>query len=270
VRALRPGVPRRRLEPPTEAELEECPLCEGREERTPPETLALGPADRERDTPGWEVRVVPNKFPAFERQEVVVHVPRHARSIVELRSDELALVAEAWQRRSEAARAAVFPYVQALVNEGREAGASLLHTHSQLVWMREPPPAVAAEEPGAIADLLADERYLISERDGVACVCHPAGRAPYELLVAPREPEEDAFASGRLAAALTLVADGVRRLHAVEGASPMNAWLHPGGHWHLEVLPRLTVLAGLELGAGMYLNPLPPDQAAEALREAPT
>ena len=263
-------MPRRRLEPPTEAELEECPLCEGREDRTPPETFAVGSDGRAADTPGWRVRVVPNKFPAFERQEVVVHVPRHARSIVELAAGELALVADAWRERTGEARSAGFAYVHALVNEGREAGASLLHTHSQLVWMREPPPAVTQEHPEALAELLQDERYVVAERDGVVCVCHPAGRAPYELLVAPREPEGDAFDSQALAAGLTLVADGLRRLHAAEGASPANAWLHARGHWHFEVLPRLTVLAGLELGAGMWLNPLPPEQAADTLREALT
>ena len=49
---------------------------------------------------------------------------------------------------------------------------------------------------------------------------------------------------------------------------PLNAWLHAGGHWHIEVVPRLTVLAGIELGAGIYVNTLPPDDAALALREA--
>jgi UDPglucose--hexose-1-phosphate uridylyltransferase len=65
-----------------------------------------------------------------------------------------------------------------------------------------------------------------------------------------------------------------RRLHALEGRIPLNAWLHTppfgasDGHWHLELLPRLTIAAGLELGAGVYVNPLPPEQAAEALRRA--
>jgi UDPglucose--hexose-1-phosphate uridylyltransferase len=53
----------------------------------------------------------------------------------------------------------------------------------------------------------------------------------------------------------------------VEGPVPLNAWLHDGVHWHLELLPRLSVLAGLELGAGIYVNAVPPEEAAARLRE---
>jgi UDPglucose--hexose-1-phosphate uridylyltransferase len=91
---------------------------------------------------------------------------------------------------------------------------------------------------------------------------------PYELLIVPVEHEEDGFASERLGDALALAAEGLRRVRAVEGLRPANLWLHAGGHWHIEVLPRLTVLAGLELGAGVYLNPVAPEEAAEALRGA--
>jgi UDPglucose--hexose-1-phosphate uridylyltransferase len=69
------------------------------------------------------------------------------------------------------------------------------------------------------------------------------------------------------AAALRLLRGGIGRLRAVEGPVPLNAWAHAGGHWHLEVLPRLTVLAGLELGAGLYVNSLPPEEAAAGLRK---
>ena len=107
--------------------------------------------DREPDTPGWQVRVVPNLYPAFEHQEVVVHSPRHVRSLAELAEDELAPIGIGLapaDREPPAARAFPSPV---LVNEGREAGASLPHSHSQLVWLREAPPEAAAElhEPAA-------------------------------------------------------------------------------------------------------------------------
>ena len=108
---------------------------------------------------------------------------------------------------------------------------------------------------------------MIAERDGVVLSAAWAGRLPYELLVAPLEHEADPWTSPRLAAALRLAADGLRRLFAVEGPRPVNPWLHAPGHWHLEVLPRLTVGAGLEVGAGIYVNTLPPDEAADWLRE---
>jgi UDPglucose--hexose-1-phosphate uridylyltransferase len=271
-RSRRPGAKRGELEPPTQAELDECPFDEGREERTPPETFAVGPPGRAHDTPGWQVRVVPNLYPALERQEVVVHSPRHVRSLAELDAGELPPVATAWAQRTEAAQREGFPYVQVLVNEGREAGASLPHSHSQLVWLREPPPAAVAEFPNlerhacALCRLVArPESLLVAEHDGVRTLTAPAGRMPYELVIAPAEHRPHADEQ-LLAATLTLARDAVVRLHAVEGPVPLNAWVHQGAHWHLELLPRLSELAGLELGAGIFVNTLPPEEAAERLR----
>lgn len=267
-RAGRPGAPGHAFPPADERELAGCPLCEGREERTPPELLALGPAGRKPDGPGWWVRVVPNLYPALERQEVVVHTPRHARSLAELSDGELARVAEAWRLRA----ARTEGYVHALVNEGAEAGSSLPHSHSQLAWLPETPPAVreelAASAGGCPLCRRPSEELVITERDGVVLSAAWAGRLPYELLVAPAEHETDPWGSRGLAAALALAAEGLRHLHAVEGLCPANVWLHAAGHWHMEVLPRLTVMAGLELGAGWYVNTLAPEEAAGRLRAA--
>jgi UDPglucose--hexose-1-phosphate uridylyltransferase len=242
---------------------------------------------------------VPNKFPAFGpwshdadrsdglfvrkaavgRQEVVVHSPRHVRSLADLSHRALGYVAEAWQLRAQAAREEGFAYVHALVNEGREGGASLPHSHSQLVWLEEEPPLVAQERAAResaggclLCRVLAEEREqrmrVIDERDGLVLLCPFAGRQPYEMLTAPLECESDPFTSPRLAAALALVAEGLRRLRVAEGTVPLNIWLHAAGHWHLEVLPRFTVLAGIELGSGYYVNTLAPESAAGVLREA--
>ena len=86
------------------------------------------------------------------------------------------------------------------------------------------------------------------------------------MQIAPVEPEADGLRSELLAPALRLLAELVRRLHSLEGPVPLNAWLHEGAHWHLELVPRLAILAGLELGAGVYVNSLPPEEAAERLR----
>jgi UDPglucose--hexose-1-phosphate uridylyltransferase len=258
------------IEPPTDEELDSCPFCEGREDRTPPETFAVSVGARAPDTPGWQVRVVPNLYPAFERQEVVVSCPRHARSLAELTDAELAAVAAAWRARAEAARADGFAYLHALLNEGRAAGASLAHSHTQLVYLREVPELVQAERTKAsdcgVCELLAQDDYVVAERENVVCLAHPAGRLPYELLIAPRTHEAGGFESAALATGLELLSDAIRRLHAVEGPVPLNAWLHDHGHWHLEVVPRIAVLAGVELGAGIYVNALPPEAAAATLR----
>jgi UDPglucose--hexose-1-phosphate uridylyltransferase len=169
--------------------------------------------------------------------------------------------------------------MQALINEGAAAGASLQHSHSQLVWLTEEPPLVvqerevqAAEGGCVLCRVLGDELEqrirVVSERDGLVLLCPFAGRQPYELLVAPRECESDPFTGELLGAGLALVAEGLRRLHVAEGVVPVNIWLHASGHWHLEVVPRLTVLAGLELGAGYFVNTLAPESAAGVLRES--
>jgi len=250
-RARRPGASE-----PAEDELGACPFCAGREDRTPPETLRLGDP--------WRVRVVPNLYPALERQEVVIHSPEHLRSIAELGDHQLELVAEAWRQRAAAARREGFTYVHALVNEGREAGGSLPHTHSQLVWLHAVPPAAASER--NLARLLEGERVL--ERDGLALVCPAASRLPYEMLVAPAQPEAGGLSSDLLGPALGLAAEATRRLRSVEPGAPLNLWLHDVAWWHIELLPRLSVLAGLELGAGIYVNTLTPEEAAVRLRSA--
>jgi UDPglucose--hexose-1-phosphate uridylyltransferase len=255
-RAKRPGAFPQLEPPPDPDELDDCPFCAGREDRTPPETLRL-PAEG-----AWQVRVVPNLYPAFERQEVVVHTPQHARSITELSNEALALVADAWRTRAEAARAEGFAYVHAIVNEGRAAGASLPHTHSQLVWLREPPPPVLRE--GEMEGVTDGE--LVLERDGVVAICPAVSAEPYEMRVAPAERERDAFSSLLLPHALIVAGEAIRRLRAVEPGAPANLWLHDGPWWHLDVVPRLTVAAGIELGAGIHVNPLPPAEAAARLR----
>jgi len=247
-RHRRPGAASGLIEEPSEAELEYCPFCAGREERTPPETFRVPAAD------GWTVRVVPNLYPAFERQEVVVHSPRHVRTFAELSDPEVSAVAAAWDARREAARAEGFPYVHALINEGRAAGSSLPHSHSQLVWLREAPPEVAREAAAGLAEL--SSRTDLALGDGaLRAIVHPCGRTPYETVILG-EPFH-------LGSALTVLRDVVRRLRAVEGPVPWNAWLHEN---HLELVPRLSVFAGIELGAGIYVNTVAPEDAAAALR----
>ena len=264
-RGRRPGANAPRIEPADPAELETCPFCEGREDRTPPEVFALPTGGREPDTPGWKVRVVPNLYPALERQEVVIHTPRHTRSLAELSDDEVAFVAKAWTARTRSTEG----YVHPLINEGRAAGASLPHSHSQLVWLPEPPPAVRGEHPDALFELFrtaVERNTIVAGSQDLIAFCHPTGRLPYETLImsdSTREPWPD---EDTLAIALTLLRDVVQKLHAAEGVVPWNAWLHHGAAWHIELVPRLSVLAGLELGAGIYVNSLPPEQAAEDLR----
>jgi UDPglucose--hexose-1-phosphate uridylyltransferase len=248
-RSGRPGAWLPEIEPATKEELESCPFCAGREDRTPPQTLVLGDP--------WRVRVVPNLYPAFERQEVVIHSPEHVRSFAELDDDQIALIARAWlERRADEPDGELL----AIVNEGRLAGASLPHSHSQLIWMDDPPPAIAAEHPERLPELLVGE---LERRGGVVAAVHPIGAGPYECLIGAVDEE------GSLADGLVLLRDLVRRLHDAEGVRPWNAWFHSGPPWHLHFAPRLTALAAIELGAGIYINVLPPEQAADRLSRSP-
>ncbi|MGH3083443.1 MAG: hypothetical protein ACRDNP_05175 [Gaiellaceae bacterium] len=198
------------------------------------------------------MRVVPNLYPAFERQEVVIHSPDHVRSFAELDDVQVEFVAEAWQKRMEEQAE-----VLAFINEGRLAGASLPHSHSQLVWTELP-----SEPLERLSELL--EPFEIARRGGVVAAIHPVGAGPYESLIAPLTGD------GSLADGLILLRDLIRRLHAAEGRRPWNTWLHPGPPWHLHFVPRLTALAGIELGAGIYVNVMPAERAAERLRAPPT
>jgi galactose-1-phosphate uridylyltransferase len=94
-RARRPGAFLGAIEDPTPEELANCPFCAGREDRTPPQTLVLPEAGP------WTVRVVPNLYPALERQEVVVHSPRHVRTFAELEDAELDLCVSPRLRRTD-------------------------------------------------------------------------------------------------------------------------------------------------------------------------
>ncbi len=230
-----------------------CPFCAGHEDRTPPETLRLGGGPT-----GWGVRVVPNLYPALERQEVVIHGPEHVQSVGELSDTALGLVAEAWQRRAREAGGTCFP----LLNEGREAGASLPHSHSQLAWLPGPAPAVLGERGfPALVEIL---RHY-----GLVAGCPLVSRVPYEVVIAPASAEPDGLRSDLLGPALCLLAELVRRLQRLRGEPlvPLNAWLHDGPHWHLELFPRTTRLAGLELGAGVYIDPVAPETAASELAQ---
>jgi UDPglucose--hexose-1-phosphate uridylyltransferase len=201
---------------------------------------------------------------------VIVHSPRHVRSIAELDDDELGAVAAAWSARLEAGRAGErWPYL--FVNEGQEAGASLPHSHSQLAWFSEAPPAVAAELPNlangacTLCELVADDTLEVAFDSSVTLRAASAARVPYEMLVAPLD-HASIPSDADLRAALGLLRGAVGRLRDHEGPIALNLWLHAGEHWHFEVVPRISELAGIELGAELYVNWLPPEEAAERLR----
>jgi UDPglucose--hexose-1-phosphate uridylyltransferase len=263
------------------ADAAQCPFCEGHEAMTPPEVLALGRERDEPDMPGWTVRVVPNKFPALPGQEVVIHGPAHVTAFAELPDDVARAALAAWEQRRAHHRASGAAYLLAAVNEGPAAGASLDHSHSQLVPFDHVPPAVAAELPafaGACALCAAlggEEAGTIRWADGLRTFAPSWGRFAYELWIVPEAHDGEPADSAALADALLHAA---RSLRAVLGDGlAWNAVLHAAPlardepfHWHVEIWPRLAVPASVELGAGIWVNIVDPAVAARELRQETT
>jgi UDPglucose--hexose-1-phosphate uridylyltransferase len=291
---------------------ERDPFAEGHEDRTPPELYAVRPGSDVPDSPGWRVRVVPNLYPALAPagadgdgarddgagelfgslpasgvHEVIVNGPQPVLSLADLPLDQVAVAMDVWRQRMRTHEQCA--YVQLIVNERRQAGASLPHTHAQLYGLQFVPAAVARERERAaeyatrtmgqnlLGDLVAEEvrrRERIVAIDDEAVLMAPyASRLPFQLMLAPRRPVPRFEQDGPLGA--SLLHDGLRRLARHLGASPpLNLWVRtaPRGvehfSWRIDVVPRLTHLAGLELSTDVNLNIVAPEHAAALLREA--
>jgi len=308
-RGSRPGAfldvtPRTPIDPETD------PFAAGNEDRTPPEVYAL------RADGSWQVRVVPNLYPALSEDggseatgdplaggrgqpdlfvsrpatgahEVVVNAPDPVTSLADLAPDQVDTAMSVWRERMRAHSDAA--YVHVIVNEGREAGASLPHTHAQLYALPFVPAAVARERERFTAysdrtqgrNLLEDvvqeevrrrERVVAIDDEAVA-IAPFAARAPFHVVLAPRRPvarfADDGPLGGRL------LHEVMNRLRATLGAlPPLNMWVRTAPRdagsfcWRIEIMPRLAQLAGLEIGTGVHLNVLAPEDAARRLRDA--
>jgi len=227
--------------------------------------------------------------PATGAHEVIVNTPRSVDSLLDLGEEGLASAMEVWRERMRAHDGA--PCRHLIVNEGKEAGASLPHTHAQLYVLPFVPAAVARERErfGAyfertqgrnlLEDLLTEEvrrreRVVVVDREAIV-ICPFASAAPFQLQVIPRRPVARFEDEGPLGAAALYEALG--RLAEVLGAlPPFNLWVRtaPSGAdsfcWRIDLLPRLAQPAGLEMGTGVWLNAVTPERAAESLRAAGT
>lgn len=224
--------------------------------------------------------------PADGKHEVIVHTPRHVISLAELDEDELSVVLAGWRERMRSL-SADSSYVHLIVNEGPLAGASLEHTHAQLYGMHFVPAEVARERERAAAyhqrtmgaHLLADvaveevrrRERLVAIDDDAILICPWASRSPFELRLIPRRAAPSFEDEGQGGAAM--LATALRALAGTLGSLPqLNLWIRtaPRGTdefcWHVDILPRLTVRAGFELGTGVEINTYAPERAASDLR----
>ncbi|MEA2494199.1 MAG: UDPglucose--hexose-phosphate uridylyltransferase [Thermoleophilaceae bacterium] len=235
-------------------------------------------------------RGMPQMFasrPAVGAHEVIVNSPRAVTRLVDLEPDELETAMDAWRTRIRANDGAAYTHL--IVNEGVQAGASLPHTHSQLYALPFVPAAVARERErftayfertqgrNLLADLLQEEvrlrdRIVAIDSEAVV-ICPFASRMPFEMMLIPRSPRARFQDDGPLGA--KLLHEALSRLQStLGGLPPLNMWVRtaPSGAgefcWHLDVVPRLAQLAGLEMGTGVSLNIVPPETAATQLRDA--
>jgi UDPglucose--hexose-1-phosphate uridylyltransferase len=257
-------------------------------ESPPPETGFSSSADPLRASTRQSEADLFRSVPAEGAHEVIVSLPRHETSLAALREDEFATAVAGWRERMRA-HGPDSSYVHLIVNEGPEAGASLEHTHAQLYATRFVPAEVARERERAaayhqrtmgghlLADIAVEEvrrrERLVAIDDEAMLLCPWASRSPFELRLVPRQAAPAFERDGEVGAAMLHRA--LRALAAVFEAPPqLNLWVRtaPRGAedfcWHVDIVPRLTVRAGFELGTGVDINVYPPERAAADLQAA--
>ncbi len=292
-----------------------CPLCEGNEDRTPPEVLAIRDNGIPPNSPGWQLRVVPNKFPALRIEgeldregegiydkmngigahEVVVETPHHHETLATLPLKAVENVLWAYRERIvDLRRDDRLRYVMVFKNYGSAAGASLEHAHSQIIALPIVPTRVREEIEGTknyflykdrcvFCDIIRQElrqrTRVITENNHFVSIAPFASRFPFETWILPKthQPSYELIKGSLYGQAAEILSETLRRLKQVLDDPPYNYIIHTSSspeqdrdyyHWHIEIMPKLTKVAGFEWGTGFYINPTPPEEAAEYLREA--
>lgn len=298
--------------------LHRCPFCRGNEADTP-DSIATYFAAGEENSADWQVRVIPNKYPAVTPSgtngkalpdlngfaslhtlregagvhDVIIEAPEHVLSLSDLSLQQARLVFLSYRDRLAVLRQQPdLAYALIFKNVGAAGGASLEHVHSQLIATTFVPTEVRHEIESAerfyqehgkccfcatLQEELAAGLRVVAETPGFVAVCPFASRFAYETWVLPRvhqsrfEESSDAE-SAELSA---LVRDLIGRIERALGRCAYNYLIHTEPfdtspldhyHWHIEILPRITRTAGFEWGAGCYINPVPPEEAAAVLR----
>lgn len=292
-----------------------CPFCPGNESRTPPEVLVYRGDGGPSNSPGWRLRVVPNKFPVlgiegdlnkqgeglFDKMngigahEVIIETPDHSRTLSSLSPKEIEDVFWAFRDRMlDLKKDMRFRYILIFKNHGAAAGASLEHTHCQLIALPIVPKRVREEVNGAknhfdmkerciYCDIIRQEHEegirLVLENKDFVVLCPYAPRFPFETYIMPKI-HDSCFEEAQRSEYENLshiLKETLCRLEKVLDHPAYNLMVHTSPfsedvrefyHWHIEIMPKLTKVAGFEWGTGFYINPTPPEEAAKFLREA--
>jgi len=290
-----------------------CPFCPGKEQLTPPEILAFREG-KEPNTPDWWVRVVPNKFPALAIEgdlnkrgagmydmmngvgahEVIIETPKHNLDPSLLGLNQLAEVLWAYRERYlDLRKDTRFKYILIFRNNGKVAGASLEHPHSQLIATPMIPIDVVNELQGAEryyqfrdrciwCDMVQQEMgqgtRVVNSTEHFLAFEPFASKFPFETWLLPKTHQASftAMTRERILEFAGLLQDALARISRCLSSPPYNFALHTSPcdredsdifHWHLVIMPRLTIAAGFEMGTGIYINVTSPEDAALYLRE---
>ena len=291
-----------------------CPLCPGNEATTPKEVLSYGRESQIPDDPGWTLRVVPNKYPALVIEgdldkegegiydkmngigahEVIVETPDHNASFSHLPPDKMIQVFWAVRDRIlDLERDPRFKYAMIFKNYGRAAGASLEHSHSQLIALPILPRMIVSELEGSkkyygykdrciFCDIIRQEikkdvRVICTNEHFIAIEPY-APRSPFETWILPTQHSSSYITMDdqQMVSLTAIFSEVMRRIDACIPNVPYNFVLHTSPlraeplkyfHWHFEIMPKLTSIAGFEWGSGFYINPVPPEDAAKFLKE---
>ncbi len=294
-------------------ENEFCPFCTGNEDKTPPEVLAIRNPKSAPNTSGWQVRVVPNKFPALQIEgdlgksaygiydrmrgigahEVLIESPDHHKSLAYLPVKHVEQIFDCLRNRcADLKKDSRFRYILVFKNWGREAGASLEHSHIQLIATPIIPKRAMEELNGAKFHYQLKERCIfcdiinqeiengcriICKNDNFIAISPYASRFPFETWILPLN-HISSFESTNppLFQSLSEIIKVVlQRLDKTLTYPPFNFIIHTAPcetpnldyyHWHIEIMPKLTRVAGFEWGSGFYINPTPPEIATESLK----
>ena len=292
---------------------EHCPFCPGHESMTPPEVMAYRQNGGAPNAPGWDVRVVPNKYPAlqvegnFDRagdgiydrmngigaHEVIIETPHHERTLALMSEPEIVQVLWAYRERMlDLQRDIRLKHILIFKNHGAAAGATLEHPHSQLIALPIVPDFVREEIDGArrhflikerciFCDIvhqdLADGRRIVLDNTDAVALAPYAPRFAFETWLIPKRhgarfeeaPRHEYEGIARLLKPLLQRMDRALErpdFNLIVHTSPFGADTATVYHWHIEILPKLTRVAGFEWGTGFYINPTPPEEAANVLR----
>jgi UDPglucose--hexose-1-phosphate uridylyltransferase len=232
---------------------------------------------------------------AVGRHELFVECPQHEASLAALSVEQFRLVIQLWRERMlDAGGDPALKYAQLFKNHGPEAGASVEHAHSQLIALPRVPRAVAAElsfaarfyeERGdcVYCELLRRERAdgsrVVIDSNHFSVLSAYAARQPFELCLVPKahQSQFELISLAEIDDLGTVLRTILRKMDAALENPSFNLVFHTGPldggslahyHWHIEILPRLSQLAGFEWGTGAYVSPVLPEDAALVLKEA--